>query len=305
MPRDDGGLRGGHPRSHRREARAAYLFTAPAFIFYFAFALVPVLATLVFSLTEIDRFTWDISFIGLGNYIDIWTDPLFWGSFARTFQFISMSVVGNVGLGLFVAVLLDRRMPPVLSYFLRFAYFMPVLVATALVSLIWQFIYSTDLGILNWYLHRLGLPRVGWLTDAHVAMISVVIMDVWKHFGFFMIILLAGLQAVPRAQLEAAALDGAGPWQLFVHIKLPTITPVLLFCVTYATIGGLQVFDSVRILTNGGPGSATMVMVLYMYEQTFGAQNLGTGSAAAAMLLAAISLVTAVQFRLGQSWVQK
>jgi len=286
------------------EARAAYLFAAPAFMFYAAFALLPVLATLLFSLTEIDRFTWAVSFVGLDNYFDIWTDPLFWGSFARTFQFISMSVVGNVGLGLFVAALLDRRMPAALAYFLRFAYFMPVLVATALVSLIWQFIYSTDLGILNWYLHRLGLPGVGWLTDARVAMVSVVIMDVWKHFGFFMIILLAALQGVPRAQLEAAALDGAGPWRMFLHIKLPTIGPVLLFCIAYATIGGLQVFDSVRILTNGGPGSATMVMVLYMYEQAFGAQNLGTGSAAATMLLLAIALVTAVQFSFGRSWMR-
>jgi multiple sugar transport system permease protein len=309
MPRDETELRQSRltsqPRVRRLESRAAYLFAAPAFLFYLGFALVPLLATLVFSLSEIDRFTWDISFVGLGNYIEVWTDPLFWASFAHTFQFISMSVIGNVGLGLFVAVLLDRKMPTALTYFLRFAYFMPVLVATALVSLIWQFIYSTDLGILNWYLRRLGLPAVGWLTDGRVAMVSVVIMDVWKHFGFFMIILLAALQAVPRAQLEAGALDGAGPWQLFLHVKLPTVTPVLMFCITYATIGGLQVFDSVRILTNGGPGSVTMVMVLYMYEQTFGAQDLGTGSAAAAMLLVAIALVTAVQFRLGQHWVQR
>jgi multiple sugar transport system permease protein len=171
---------------------------------------------------------------------------------------------------------------------------------SALVSLVWKFLYSTDLGILNYYLRALGVPGVGWLSDGSVAMVSVVIMDVWKHFGFFMIIMLAALQAVPRSLIEAAALDGAGGGRIFYHIKLPVIAPVVLFCVTYATIGGLQVFDSVRILTNGGPGDATRVVVLYMFEQTFGAQDLGTGTAAAFTLLVVIALVTALQFGFGR-----
>jgi len=177
---------------------------------------------------------------------------------------------------------------------------MPVLVAAALMSLVWKFLYSTDLGILNYYLRAIGIPALGWLSDGRVAMFSIVLMDVWKHFGFFMIILLAALQGVPRSLIESASLDGAGAFRVFWHVKLPTIAPVVLFCITYATIGGLQVFDSVRILTNGGPGDATRVMVLYMYEQTFGAQDLGTGSAAALMLLLTIVIVTALQFAFNQ-----
>ncbi|MBI1779393.1 MAG: sugar ABC transporter permease [Proteobacteria bacterium] len=282
------------------EVRAAWLFAAPAFLIYLAFLLVPVLATLAFSLTEVDRLTWRTDFVGLENFLYIWSDAHFWRSFANTFQFIALAVTGNVGLGLLVAVLLDRQLPKVMLYALRFAYFLPVLVASALVSLVWKFLYSTDLGILNYYLHELGLPGPGWLSDGRIAMVSVVIMDVWKHFGFFMIILLAALQAVPRSLIEAAALDGAGGWRIFWHIKLPAVAPVLLFCITYATIGGLQVFDSVRIMTNGGPGDATRVVVLYMYEQTFGAQDLGTGSAAAFTLLVVIAAVTAVQFGIGR-----
>jgi len=284
----------------QREAASAWLFVAPSFLLYFAFTLVPVVATLVFSVTEVDRFTWSVDFVGLENFLYVWADQHFWRSFANTFLFIALAVTGNVGLGLLTAVLLDRKLPRVMLYALRFAYFMPVLVATALLSLVWKFLYSTDLGILNYYLHVLGLPAVGWLSDGSVAMVSVVIMDVWKHFGFFMIILLAALQAVPRSLIEAAALDGAGGARIFYHIKLPVIAPVLLFCVTYATIGGLQVFDSVRILTNGGPGDATRVMVLYMFEQTFGAQDLGTGTAAAFTLLVVIALVTALQFGFGR-----
>ena len=284
----------------QRETPAAWLFVAPGFLLYFAFTLVPVVATLAFSVTEVDRFTWSVDFVGLENFLYVWTDQHFWRSFANTFLFIALAVSGNVGLGLLTAVLLDRKLPKALLYALRFAYFMPVLVATALVALVWKFLYSTDLGILNYYLHVLGVPAVGWLSDGSVAMVSVVIMDVWKHFGFFMIILLAALQAVPRSLIEAAALDGAGGARIFYHIKLPVIAPVLLFCVTYATIGGLQVFDSVRILTNGGPGDATRVMVLYMFEQTFGAQDLGTGTAAAFTLLVVIALVTALQFGFGR-----
>jgi ABC-type sugar transport system permease subunit len=283
-----------------REARAGWLFVAPGFLLYLLFALIPVLVTLGFSLTQIDRFTWQIDFVGIDNFLFIWSDRHFWRSFANTLEFIALAVTGNVGLGLLVAVLLNRAMPKTLLYALRFAYFLPVLVATALVSLVWKFLYSTDLGILNYYLRAVGLPGVGWLTDGSVAMISVVILDVWKHFGFFMIILLAALQAVPRSLIEAAQLDGAGAARAFWHIKLPTIAPVLLFCITYATIGGLQVFDSVRILTNGGPGDATRVMVLYMYEQTFGAQDIGSGCAVAFTLLLTIIVVTAVQYGYGQ-----
>ncbi len=283
-----------------REARAGWSLAAPGLLLYLLFALLPVLVTIGFSVTEIDRFTWKTDFVGFDNFAYIWSDSHFWRSLVNTLEFIALAVTGNVGLGLLVAVLLDRALPKPLLYLLRFAYFLPVLVAAALVSLVWKFLYSTDLGILNYYLGALGVPGVGWLTDGRVAMVSVVIMDVWKHFGFFMIILLAALQSVPRSLIEAAQIDGAGMPRIFWHIKLPAIAPVLLFCITYATIGGLQVFDSVRILTNGGPGDATRVMVLYMYEQTFGMQDIGTGSAAACTLLVIIMAVTAAQYGCGR-----
>lgn len=296
-PRRDG-LRGS-------EARAGWLFAAPAFLLYLAFLLVPLLAAMAFSFAQIDRFTWHTDFVGLENFGYILSDRHFWRSFLNTFEFIALAVTGNVGIGLMVAVGLDRKLPTTLLYFLRFAYFMPVLVATALIALVWKFLYSTDLGILNYYLRQIGIAGPGWLSDSRIAMVSVVVMDVWKHFGFFMIIQLAALQAVPRQLVESAAIDGAGAWRVFWHVKLPVIAPVSLFCVTYATIGGLQVFDSVRIITNGGPGDATRVVVLYMYEQAFGAQDLGTGSAAALTLLVVIAAVTALQFTIGRRVIRR
>jgi multiple sugar transport system permease protein len=289
----------------RREAWAGYGFLAPAYVLYVLFALLPAIATLGFSLTSVDRFTWNFEFVGLDNLRFVLSDRRFWTSFVNTFVFVALAVTGNVGVGLLMAVLLDRTLPPVVLYVLRLAYFLPVLVSTALVSLVWQFIYSTDLGILNYYLTETGLPKIGWLTDRRVAMISVVIMDVWKHFGFFMIILLAALQSVPRSLIEAGELDGASAAQMFFFVKLPIIAPVILFCITYATITGLQMFETVRILTSGGPADATISMVMYMYDQTFGAQDIGAGTSAALVLLVAIVLVTIVQIRLGRRMVQQ
>lgn len=282
------------------EATAAFGFLLPAYVLYFVFTLVPVCAVLVFSLTSIDRFTWHVDFVALENLEYVLSDERFWISLSNTFIFVALAVTGNVGIGLILAVLLNRNIPAPVLYFLRLAYFLPVLIATALVSLVWKFIYSTDLGALNYYIQYIGLPKVGWLTDRHVAMLSIVVMDVWKHFGFFMMILLAALQSVPRGLIEAAQIDGAGPLRIFRSVQVPLILPVLLFCITYATITGLQVFESVRILTSGGPGDATNTMVMYMFEQTFGAQDVGTGSASALLLLVVILIVTAVQLRISR-----
>lgn len=131
------------------------------------------------------------------SIIYVLTDKRFWTSFVNTFYFVALAAVGNVGLGLIFAAILDRALPKVVLYVLRLAFFLPVLVSTALVSLVWQFIYSSDLGVLNYYITAIGLPRIGWLSDERVAMVAVVIMDVWKHFGFFMIILLAALHRCP------------------------------------------------------------------------------------------------------------
>ena len=278
-----------------RETLAGYMFILPAYTIYLTFLLVPLLAALGLSFVQMDRITWSIEWVGLENFSWIYTDPRFWTTFRNTFYFISLAVIGNVGLGLLIAMALDRAIPKAVLYFLRLSYFLPVLVSLAFVSFIWKFLYSTDLGIINYYLGLLGIDRVPWLTDSSMAMISVVIMDVWKNMGFFIIIILAALQGIPKSLTEAAAIDGASSWAIMTRIKIPYIAPVIIFCITYATIGGLQVFDSVKILTNGGPGDATRSVVMYMISEAFNAGDLGTGAAAALTLLIAISLVIACQ----------
>lgn len=291
--------------ARRREARAAFGFLLPGYTAYLLFALLPGLAALTLSLSQVDRLAGTYDFVGLENYLGLWADPRFWTVFRNTFLFVALAVTGNVGLGLLLAVLLNRHMPKAILYLLRLAYFLPVLVAAAFVSLIWRFLYSADLGILNFYLRSLGLPAVGWLTDRSMAMLSVVILDVWKNVGFFMIIFLAALQGVPRDLIEAARIDGAGRTTILTRITIPLISPVILFCVTYATIGGLQVFESIRILTRGGPGDATRSIVMYMYEEAFQAQDLGAGAAVACTLLVVIILVVAGQMLISRRWVYR
>ena len=289
----------------QRERRAAWAFLAPAYLIYLLFLLVPLLAALLLSVLQVDRLTLATDYVGLANFQWIFTDPRFWTTFRNTFYFISLAVIGNVGLGLILAVALDRKMPQFLLYFFRLAYFLPVLVSLAFVSFIWKFLFAYDLGVINYYLRQLGLTPVGWLNDQRVAMLSIVIIDVWKNVGFFIIIFLAALQGVPRTLIEAAQIDGASAMVTLWRIKLPYIAPVILFCVTFATIGGLQVFDSIKIITNGGPGDATRSVVMYMYTEAFGAGDLGTGAASALTLLVVISAVVAVQMLVGRRIVRR
>lgn len=284
----------------QRETLAAYGFLAPAYLIYLLFLAIPMVASLLLSVLEVDRLTLATEFVGWANFDWVLTDPRFWKTFGNTFYFIALAVVGNVGLGLLLAVLLDRNIPGPLLYLFRLAYFLPVLVSLAFVSFIWRFMFSFDLGAINYYIRMLGLPPVGWLTDKNVAMLSIVIIDVWKNVGFFVIILLAALQGVPRNLMEAARIDGASPFTALRRIKLPYIAPVILFCVTYATIGGLQVFDSIKIITDGGPGDSTRSVVMYMFSEAFSAGELGTGAASALTLLVVIAIVTAIQLTLGR-----
>ena len=290
--------------TRRGEARTAFLFILPAWLMFLIGTLLPVVAVVCFAFLYIDRLGGTVEFVGLENFRYVLGDPRFWRSFWNTLYFVVLGVSGNVGLGLLLAVLLNRRMPAALLYVFRLAYFLPVLISTAFVAIIWKFLYSTDLGIINYYVRALGFAPVGWLTDSRIAMISIAILDVWKNVGFFMLIFLAALQDVPREIIEAAQLDGAGRTTILFRIILPIIAPVIFFCVTIATMGGLQVFDPIRIMTNGGPGDATRSLALHMYGEAFEAQDVGAGSSVAIALLVLVAAVTAAQFFFGRRLVR-
>jgi len=294
--------RGWLAKQSRREAIAGYLFILPTFIGYTAFVVGPIFAAIGLSFTSYDVLS-PPEYNGLANYRELVTDSRLLKVYQNTFVFAIFAVAFNIGVGLALAVLINRRMPGPLRYFLRASFFFPVLVAHVYVAIIWQFLYQRDLGVINYYLDFFSLDPIPWLNKPRWAMSSIILMDVWKNAGFAMLICLAGLQNIPQVYYEAAALDGAGPWQRFRQITLPLLTPTLFFLVVIFAIGALQIFDSIIVLTDGGPGDATRSIVMYLREMAFESFEMGYASAVAMTLFAIIMVLTLVQFWLGRRWV--
>ena len=286
---------------NRSETIAGLLFVLPALVGFLVFVAGPMLATVVLSLTKYDLLS-PPKFVGLANFQRLWGDQRLWKVFGNTGLFALFAVLGNVGLGILLAVLLNRRMPGPLKYIYRAAYFFPSLVGLIFVAVIWQFLFQKDVGIINYYLSQVGIRPVGWLSNPNVALVSVIILDVWKNVGFAMLIALAGLQNISSDYYDAAKVDGASAFSTFWRITIPLLSPTILFLLTMNTIGAFKVFESIVVLTNGGPGDATRSLVMYIYEQGFKSLNMGYASAISLLLLAVIVIITALQFFLSRKW---
>jgi multiple sugar transport system permease protein len=287
----------------RLQARTGYLFVFPAFALYVIFVLAPVIVTCILSFTYFDPMAGS-RWVGFDNYVRFFTDDRSQQIFWNTLRFSAFAVTGNICVGMLFALALDRKMPGPLLYFFRLAFFLPVIIAAAFVSIVWGYFYGDDLGVINYYLIRLGLSPVHWLTSSRYAMMSIVIMDVWKNAGFFMIIFIAALQGVPKTLVEAALMDGAGYWRRFFRIVLPWISPVVFFAIVYASIGALQVFESIVILTRGGPGDATRSMSIDIVEEAFDSFEIGYAASIAVVMTAVILAITTLQFMASRAWVR-
>ena len=287
----------------RLQARAGYLFLFPSFALYVVFVLAPVIVTCILSFAYFDPMQGS-RWVGLDNYVRFFTDDRSQQIFWNTLRFTVFAVTGNICVGMLFALALDRKMPEVLLYLFRLAFFLPVIIAAAFVSIVWGYFYGDDLGVINYYLIRLGFSPVHWLTSSRYAMMSIVIMDVWKNAGFFMIIFIAALQGVPQRLIEAAVMDGAGYWRRFFRIVLPWISPVVFFAIVYASIGALQVFESIVILTQGGPGDATRSMSIYIVEEAFDSFEIGYAASIAVVMTMVILAITLLQFLASRAWVR-
>lgn len=296
------GLLGWRGTDRQREALAGYLFILPTFIGYTAFVILPIFAALGISLTQYDILS-PPKLVGFDNYVRMISDPRLHKVYRNTLYFTVVAVTFNLGVGLFLAVLINRNLPSFLKYIFRTAYFFPVLVALAYCSIIWQYLYQKDTGIINYYLSYLNIEPIPWLSDPRFVMPSIIFMDVWKNTGFAMLVFLAGLQGIPQDYYESAQLDGANRWRLFRHITLPLISPTLFFNLIIYMIGALQVFDSIIVLTGGGPGDASRSLVMYIYENAFQLFKMGYASAVAITLFIVIMILTLLQFKAGQTWV--
>lgn len=281
----------------RKQEITGYLFIAPTYLFYIIFMLLPVAATIYFSFTKYNVIK-PAEWIGLDNYLGVLKDKNIREIFENTLLYTALSTLFKTVLSLALAIGLNsRRIRPAVRSVSRAAVFFPYIVAMSYVSMIWMYMFSKDMGIVNYFLNRIGLPSVPWFTDARLSLYMLVVLDVWKNAGYGMLIFLAGLQNISREYYEAAQLDGAGFWQSFRYITLPLLRPMLVMVVILNTISGLQAFDSMSVVTNGGPGNATRTIVLYLYGKAFESYNMGYASALSVILIIAILLVTLVQMK--------
>lgn len=286
----------------RSEALAGYLFILPTFIGFAIFILYPLVESLRISFYEYSILG-DSFYVELDNYSRLLSDSRLRKTYGNTIVFTGFAVFFNAGIGLLLAVFLNRRMPILMRNFYRSAFFFPILIAHTYIAVIWQYFYQQDTGVINYYLAFLGIDPIPWLSHPAWAMAAIIIMDVWKNTGFAMLVFLAGLQSIPNEYYEAAQLDGANERQLFSRITIPLLSPSIFFILVIFMIGALQVFDTIIVLTDGGPGDATRSVVMYIYQQAFQRLDFGYAAAVSWTLFLVIMAVTLVQFLVSRRWV--
>ena len=284
-----------------RRSRAGWWFVAPALAAIVVFFVVPVVAALGLSFTDYDVYAVadarHLRLVGLDNYRRLLADPRFWTALRNTFFFVLVGGPLSVVVSLGAALALDARLVRGRAFF-RTVYFLPVVTTLVAVAVVWRYLYHPRYGLLNLLLGAVGLGPVDWLGDPAWAMPALILLAVWKNFGFNMIIFVAGLQSIPERLHEAARIDGAGSWQEFRHVTLPMLAPTFLFVAIVTMIGYFQLFAEPYVMTQGGPADATLSVALLMYEEGFRWWNMGYGAAIAFVLFAVILLATLLQLRL-------
>jgi multiple sugar transport system permease protein len=293
----------GGQRPRRREALTGFLFIAPSVLGFLLFVLGPLIAAAVLSFTHYDVLT-PPRFNGLRNYQRLLEDQRLATVYGNTLIYVVAAVILINALALGLAVLISQRLPRSLTYLFRSAYFFPSLVALVYVSIIWQALFQKDTGIINYYLAQAGGPRVDWLNSPGWSKVTVIVVDTWRNIGFAMLIYVAALQEVPKDYYEAARIDGAGPWTLFRRITVPLISQATFFNITTTVIGAFQIYESIIVLTRGGPGDASRSVVMYIAEKAFNDFDMGYASAIAMTLFVVVLVATLIQFRIRRSWVQ-
>ena len=283
-------------RHHWRRHAAGYAFVAPALVILAAFLLYPIGYSLWLSLHEWDGYTprWG-PFVGLENYRALAGDEVFWRATLNSIVFVVVRTPLEVGLGFLLALLLNRRLAA--RSLLRTLFFVPVVMSLIVVTIIFQRVYEANTGLLNTFLHAIGLGAWAhpWLGDPATALPAVIAVSVWKNVGFSLVIILAGLQALPQDVLDAARVDGANAWQLTRRVITPLMRPILALTALLSIIGGLKVFDLVFIMTRGGPTYSTEVLATMLYREAFELNHMGSASAIAVILVAVVLSIARVQ----------
>ena len=275
---------------------AGWVFIAPALAGTFIFIIIPVICSFGLSFTKWDLLN-PIEFVGLDNYIGIFTEPLFYKILINTIVFAVSTSVFGVIIPLVLAAILNSKIRG--SEFYKTAYFLPFITPMIVIGVIWEWIFDPNIGLLNKFLHL----HINWLYDPHFAMPALILVSVWKLIGYNMVIFLSALSGISQSMFEAAKIDGADSFQTFKNVTIPLLSPTIFFVVIITAISSFQIFDLIYLMTQGGPLDSTNVLVYAIYKNAFEYFNIGKASAIAYVLFVIILVLTLVQWNLRKKLV--
>ncbi|MGD9580077.1 MAG: carbohydrate ABC transporter permease [Vampirovibrionia bacterium] len=285
----------------QKESFWALIMLMPALLGTLIFIIIPVIGSFAISLTS-----WNLisppKFVGIHNYVKLLSDSLFYEVLYTTSIYAIAVVIFSITIPMVLAVALNEKLKGLILF--RTAYFLPVITPMIVAAIVWSWIFDPSNGILNFLLNTIGIndtPK--WLFDKNWALISIIIVSVWKNIGYNMVIFLAGLQGIPDTLYEAAEIDGANPIKKFWHITIPMLTPTIFFVCIMSTISAFQVFDLIYLMTSGGPENSTMVIVYWLFKNAFEFFKIGYASSIAYVLFIIILILTLIQWKLRKKWV--
>lgn len=273
-----------------------YLFVAPALLVFLIFSIYPILNTIFLSFYEWDMISPTKAFVGMKNYQTLLRDVKFYQTLSNTFVYMILTV--GLGVILAIALALFLRKDTRINKFMQNLIFTPYIVSLASISFLWMWLMNNDFGLLNYILSLVGIEPIDWLGNPKVALLSLVIISVWKTLGYNTLIILSALQSIPKHLYEAASLDKAKKGQTFLKITLPMISPTLFFLTIVNVIASFKVFETIQIITSGGPQNSTNTLVYSIYEYGFQFYKIGYASAIGVVLLVIISVFTIIYFKL-------
>ena len=288
-------------RSEIRNLGAVLLFVLPALIPLFIFWIYPILRSVWLSFTDWDFMTPDYNFIWFKNYTSLLKDSRFYEALWNTLVFTAGTLFPTIIGGLGLALLLRRNFKG--SGVFKFVLFSPWITPTVAISLVWTWIFREDGGLANQVLGLFGLPALKWISSSDTAMLSVIIVTVWKSLGYAMIFYLSALEKVPEELYEASALDGAKPWRQFLDMTLPGISPTTFFLMIITMVNSLQAYDQIQILTQGGPSGSTRTLLYMYYQLGFQEFKMGQATATAVIMIIITVILSLAQFTASKKWV--
>lgn len=288
----------GNRKQARRNTLIGWTFILPNFLGFLTFTLIPVVAAFALSFMEWTSFSAP-RWVGLANFQRMVQSDTFWIALRNTLVYAVGHVPLTMALALVLALLLNRKLKGI--GFFRVAIFFPYITSLVAVAVVWNMLFSPDSGPINQFLNTIGIAETpGWTSSSDWAMPAVIITSVWRDMGYYMILYLAGLQAIPTELYEAAEVDGASPWQRFWNVTIPSLRPTTFFVVVMLTVSSFKVFDLIVVMTNGGPGRSTTVLSQLIYQEGIGEGKFGYSSAISLVLFLIVLTVTVLQFKLQQ-----